>query len=162
MARRFITREDVLNEARDGLLEVDADDIITAAAEEIAARKGIRVERRAAATPLATPGPERAPVHAAAPMSAKLAPHVIVSAVGRNRGRVLAEITTRIADLEGSILDISQSIVKGYFSTLLIVDISNIGSDFKVFKDKLESLSKDGDYRLIVQHEETFRAMHRI
>lgn len=161
MARRFITREDVTREARDGVLEVGPDDIITAAAEEIATRRKISIRRSDAPRAPGAP-PSDAPVFAPPRSTAADGGQVIVAAVGRNRPYVLAEITTRLAELGGNIRDISQSIVQDYFQTLLIVDISEIAGDFKTFKERLEELSREGDYRLSVQHEDVFRAMHRI
>lgn len=164
MARPFVTAEDVKAKARDGVIEVAADARITPAAEDAAARYGVEIRRRegpgeapaapTAVSPLASPRQ--------APPPAEGGPHVIISAVGRNRSSVLAEITVRIAELNGNVLDITQSIVTGYFTTLLIVDISEITTDFKAFKERMESLSREGDYRLTVQHEDVFRAMHRI
>lgn len=154
MPRRFITREDVVSNAVDGVLEIGPRDIITSAAEDIAARKNVKIIR-AGATQLAPKNPPRDET----PGSGT---RVIVSAVGRNRPRVVAEISTKLADLNADILDISQSIVRDYFSLLLFADIERVNVDFKAFKSELENLSKTGDYQLIVQHEDVFKAMHRI
>jgi ACT domain-containing protein len=87
---------------------------------------------------------------------------VIVSAVGRNRTRILSEIATGIADCDGDIQDISQRIIGDYFSMIIIVDISRIKTDFATFKKNLEELGREGDYKLTVQHETVFQSMHRI
>jgi len=87
---------------------------------------------------------------------------VIVTAVGRNRPGVLAEITGAIAKMNGNIMDISQKMMGGYFNLIMVVDISRCNVDFAVFKDVLE---KEGDahgYKLNVQHEKVFHYMHRI
>lgn len=167
MARRFITREDVKRDARDGVLMVAADDVVTAAAEEAARRRNIeiRVAKAAPEDPkrMADLPPQLERPAIASPMFREASDnHAIIAAVGRNRTFILAEITTRLAELNASILDISQTIVRDYFSTLIIADISDLNTDFKAFKEALETLSKDGDYRLTVQHESVFRAMHRI
>ena len=47
-------------------------------------------------------------------------------------------------------------------TTILVVDITRLATDFAGFKKALESLSKEGDYKTVVQHERIFRAMHRI
>jgi ACT domain-containing protein len=176
MSRRVVTKEDV-DSAKGGKLEVGPEDTITAAALEAATRANVAIVRKSDAPPAP---PEKqavaatsAPATPAGPWdsfasgsSANTAtdgtPAAIVTAVGRNRPFVLAEITTKIGELNGDIFDISQRMVSGYFSTILVVDIGRVSTDFAGFKRALESLSKDGDYKLVVQHERVFRAMHRI
>ncbi len=175
MARRVITKQDV-DAARDGTLAIGPDDVVTAAALEAAARARVAIVRGEpeASAPAATPqlqAPNSEPrtpswdpfaPGAAAPTSSDGAPSAIVTAIGRNRPFVLSEITTRIGELNGDILDISQRIVSGYFSTILVVDVGRVTGDFATFKRALEALSREGDYRIVVQHERIFRAMHRI
>ncbi|MFH0946130.1 MAG: ACT domain-containing protein [Planctomycetota bacterium] len=87
---------------------------------------------------------------------------VVVTAVGRNRPRVLAELATGIADLEGDIQEISQRIVGGHFHAIITVDTARCNADFSGVKRALEGLSKEGDYQVHVQHEKVFSYMHRI
>lgn len=87
---------------------------------------------------------------------------VVVTAVGRNRPRVLAELAAGIADFGGDIQEISQRIVDGWFHTILTVDVTRAPGAFPEAKAALEGLSQDGDYTVHVQHEKVFRYMHRI
>jgi len=87
---------------------------------------------------------------------------VVVTAVGRNRPHVLAELATGIADVGGDIQEISQRIVDDWFHTILTVDISRTKGAFPEAKAALERLSRDDDYTVRVQHERVFRYMHRI
>jgi ACT domain-containing protein len=87
---------------------------------------------------------------------------VVVTAVGRNRPRVLAELAAGIAELEGDIQEISQRIVGTHFHTILTVDTSRSKGDFMAFKQSLEKLSRPDDYQVHVQHEKVFKYMHRI
>ena len=169
MTRRVVTKEDVLA-AKGGLLEVGPEDVVTAAALEASTREGVRIVRAGDAPEKPAPAP--APAASATPwdgfaagnaaVSADSAPAAFVTAVGKNRPYVLAEITTKIGELNGDIYDISQRIISGYFSTIFVVDISRVSTDFAGFKRTLEALSREGDYKIVVQHERVFRAMHRI
>lgn len=174
MSRRVVTKEDVLA-AKGGVLEVGPDDVVTAAALEASTRESVQIVRKDGAAPsLPEKAPQAppqrgdaAPWDSFAPGSAATSatdgqPAAIVTAVGKNRPFVLAEITTKIGELNGDILDISQRIISGYFSTIFVVDIGRVSTDFAGFKRALETLSKDGDYKIVVQHERVFRAMHRI
>ncbi len=87
---------------------------------------------------------------------------VVVTAVGRNRPHVLAELATGIAEVGGDIQEISQRIVDGWFHTILTVDMSRAPGAFPEAKAALEGLSQDDDYTVRVQHERVFRYMHRI
>lgn len=174
MSRRVVTKEDIAS-ARGGVLEVGPDDLVTAAALEAATRAAVQIVRKGESAPAAPARPEtKAPVPAAPRESAPWDSFgsgtaaqdgrttAIVTAVGRNRPFVLAEISTKIGELNGDIADISQRIVGGYFSTIFIVDIGRISTDFAGFKGAVEGLSKTDDYKIVVQHERVFRAMHRI
>jgi len=152
--RPVVTKEDVEAARSAGALEIDADAVITQAARELAERTGVTLRRATgpALAPLpASPGP--------APQEPRDA--CVVTAVGRNRPFILSELTTRIAELKGNIQDISQRIVGGYFSTILVVDLERVET-FGSFKAELEGLSRENDYKVIVQHERLFNAMHRL
>lgn len=86
---------------------------------------------------------------------------IVLSVVGLNRPGVLAELTATIAKMGGNIWDIGQRIIGNYFSTLMMVEIQS-HEHFAQFKEVLESLGKEGDYKVIVQNERVFQQMHRV
>ncbi|RMG17377.1 MAG: ACT domain-containing protein [Planctomycetota bacterium] len=155
MARPIVTRADVA--AAQGSLEVPADAVVTEAARELAERRGIALRRAGTEASPSAPSPAEGGL----PPAPEAPNRCLVTAVGRNRPGILAEISARIAELGGSVHDISQQIVGDYFSTLLMVDLADIES-FGDFKRQLEALGHEGDYKLLVQHERIFRAMHRL
>ena len=155
MARPIVTQEDVKAAQGAGSLHVSPDALITEAARELAKRVGVDIQLEA--------------LHASLPLGGASAPvppppsddRCLVTSVGRNRPLILAEITRRIGELGGNINDLSQRIVGGYFSTIIIVDLEAVES-FGAFKAEMEGLSREGDYKVVVQHERIFKAMHRI
>lgn len=158
MARRIITQEDVKAAAASGALQIGPDDVVTQAARDLAKRSGVSID---AAPGAAAPSPMPVGLPSGALPVAPSGEMAVVTAVGRNRLHILAEITGAIAELNGSVHDISQRIVGDYFSTVLTVDLTSVDS-FGTFKAALEGLSHEGDYRVLVQHERIFRAMHRL
>ncbi|RME75964.1 MAG: ACT domain-containing protein [Planctomycetota bacterium] len=86
---------------------------------------------------------------------------VVLSAVGKNRSGVLAELTAKIAQEGGNIMDIGQKIIGDYFCTLMMVEIPSHDM-FGKFKESLEGLGKEKGYRVFVQHEKVFQKMHRV
>lgn len=56
----------------------------------------------------------------------------IVTVVGKDTVGIIAKVCTYLAESKINILDISQTIVQGYFNMMMVVDISEIEKDFKV------------------------------
>ena len=63
---------------------------------------------------------------------------------------------------EINILDISQTIVSGYFNMMMIVDLSNSNTGFDEVVTALENLGKEIGVVIKCQREEIFDMMHRI
>ncbi len=87
---------------------------------------------------------------------------VIITVVGKDTVGIIAKVCTYLAANKINILDISQTIVSGYFNMMMIADIA--GSE-KVFEQISDDLAKEGEeigVRVLVQKEEIFTKMHRI
>lgn len=167
MARRFITVDDLVRlNARDVLL--DADTIVTPQALDHARANGITL-RTSAGGGYTEPAPDRGPDAERAARSlphlpepdTDLGPGIVVTAVGKNRPGVLAEITNAVAASKGSVMDISQKMIAGYFHLVLTVELPQ-GANFAQIKQGLECLGGQDDYVVRVMHERVFRFMHRI
>ena len=61
-----------------------------------------------------------------------------------------------------NVLDISQTIIDGYFNMMMIVDYANADKDFGAMVGNLEDLGDDIGVRIRCQREEIFTKMHRI
>ena len=55
----------------------------------------------------------------------------IVTVLGEDTVGIIAKVCTYLAENEINILDISQTIVQGYFNMRMIVDVANLKKDFK-------------------------------
>lgn len=87
---------------------------------------------------------------------------IIITVVGQDTVGIIAKVCTYLAKNKINILDISQTIVSGYFNMMMIADIA--GSE-KVFEQISDDLAKEGEeigVRVLVQKEEIFTKMHRI
>ena len=87
---------------------------------------------------------------------------VIVTAFGKNRKGILAGLTQCLADTKCDIIDLSQKILKEFFTIMLLVDISGSDLVFDTIKDRLIEAGEKFDLKVIVQHEEIFKTMHRV
>ena len=86
---------------------------------------------------------------------------VIVTAVGRNRSGVLAEITGVLSESGASSAEGSQRMIEGFFHMVLVVNLTP-DCNFADLKEKLDCLGGTDDYAVNVMHERAFRFMHRV
>lgn len=87
---------------------------------------------------------------------------VIVTVIGKDIVGILAKTCTYLARANVNILDISQTVVGGYFNMMMIVDGSKSKKPFDVFKRDLDSLGASMGLKISCQKSEIFEKMHRI
>lgn len=86
----------------------------------------------------------------------------IITVVGKDTVGIIAKVCTYLADSQINILDISQTIVSGYFNMMMIVDSDNAAKPFEVYAAQLEHLGDEIGVKIKCQREEIFTKMHRI
>ncbi len=86
----------------------------------------------------------------------------IITVVGKDTVGIIAKVCTYLADSEINILDISQTIVSGFFNMMMIVDMSATNKDFNTVADDLEKLGESIGVVIKCQKEEIFDSMHRL
>lgn len=86
----------------------------------------------------------------------------IITVVGKDKVGIIGKVCTLLSQQEINILDISQTIVQGYFNMMMIVDLTNSKKDFVQVGDDLDALGKEIGVSIKLQHEEIFDSMHRI
>ncbi|MCI9012887.1 MAG: ACT domain-containing protein [Lachnospiraceae bacterium] len=86
----------------------------------------------------------------------------IITVVGKDTVGIIARVCTYLADNQINILDISQTIVQGYFNMMMIVDTNLTQKDFGVIVKDLEQLGENIGVIIKCQKEEIFNQMHRI
>ena len=86
----------------------------------------------------------------------------IITVVGKDTVGIIAKVCTYLADSSINILDISQTIVSGYFNMMMIVDMAGTTKDFNAVADDLDELGKEIGVVIKCQREEIFDSMHRI
>lgn len=87
---------------------------------------------------------------------------IIVATFGRNRPGVAAALTTVLAENNCDIADITQKILQEFFSMIMIVDITASPIDFATLRQKFNEIESRLGVTIVAQHEDVFRAMHRI
>ncbi len=89
----------------------------------------------------------------------------VVTATGRNAPGILAELATEISRQEVDIVDLSQTIVAGFFTMILVVDTRPLvarGVTFADFRDRLVTVAKERGFEAMVVHERVLQSMQRL
>lgn len=168
MSRRFLTAEDV-RRATTREIVVDESTVVTPQAQDEAERMGVAIVSAAGA--YSEPTPDRGPDAGRAQTSLPHLPEpepdddvptgVVVTAVGRNRPGILAEVTVALQEAEADIQNVSQRVTGEYFHMILLVTVSPAHS-FDELKTRLQCLGGEDDFVVRVMHERVFRFMHRV
>lgn len=86
----------------------------------------------------------------------------ILTVLGQDTVGIIAKVCTYLAENRINILDISQTIIQGYFNMMMIVDVTSLDKDFKVVCDELDKLGEEIGVNIRCQREEIFEKMHRL
>ena len=86
----------------------------------------------------------------------------IITVVGKDRVGIIAGVCTYLAENQINILDITQTIVKGFFNMMMVVDVENIPKSFGEVARELEQIGEEIGVSVKIQREEIFLKMHRI
>lgn len=86
----------------------------------------------------------------------------IITVVGKDTVGIIAGVCTYLAENQINILDISQTIVDGYFNMMMIVDYVGATKSFGDVSDDMSALGEKIGVIIRCQKEEIFAKMHRI
>ena len=86
----------------------------------------------------------------------------VISVVGKDSIGIIAGISAECAECGVNILDISQTVLHGYFTMIMITDIDRITVPFTSFVDKMSKLGAESGLQIHAMHEDIFNSMHKI
>lgn len=86
----------------------------------------------------------------------------IITVVGKDTVGIIAKVCTYLAENKINILDISQTIVQGYFNMMMVVDTNDSIKQHGDMADDLDKLGEEIGVIIKCQKEEIFDKMHRI
>lgn len=86
----------------------------------------------------------------------------IITVVGKDTVGIIARVCAYLADNNVNILDITQTIVQGYFNMMMIVDMEKMEKPFEQAVNELDEIGKELGVQIKCQREEIFNKMHRI
>ena len=86
----------------------------------------------------------------------------IISVLGGDKPGIIAEISGCLYRYNVNILDITQTILSGYFNMVMMVDLSGMTCPFDGMTGELTRLGEKLGLEIRMQRNEIFDAMHRL
>ena len=86
----------------------------------------------------------------------------IITVLGNDKVGIIAKVCTYLSENGVNILDISQTIVKGYFNMLMIADTEKSNVTFEELAGGLKKIEEELGVQIKIQQEAIFDCMHRI
>ena len=86
----------------------------------------------------------------------------IVTVVGKDRVGIIANVCVQLASFNVNVLDISQTVMQGYFTMMMVTEVSECIVPLDELVTRMDQVGKDMGLSIRVQREDIFEAMHRI
>ncbi len=86
----------------------------------------------------------------------------IVTVIGKDQVGIIAAVCALLSQHKVNVLDISQTILREYFTMIMLVDASEADLPFADLAGELEQAGKEKGLVIHAQREDIFNAMHRI
>lgn len=86
----------------------------------------------------------------------------IVTVVGKDRVGIIAAVCTKLAEFNVNVLDISQTVMQGYFTMMMATEVSQCNVSVAELNKAMEAMGAEMGLSIRVQREDIFQSMHRI
>ena len=86
----------------------------------------------------------------------------IVTVAGKDQVGIIAAVCVKVAEYNVNVLDISQTVMQGYFTMMMVVDVSAATMPLAELVVLMEEMGKERNLSIRLQREDIFEAMHRI
>lgn len=86
----------------------------------------------------------------------------IITVVGKDKVGIIAEVCQYLSGISVNILNISQTIVEGYFNMMMIVDVTSCTKEIAVVVNEMAELGNTIGVDIHCQREDIFEKMHRL
>lgn len=88
--------------------------------------------------------------------------NAVIIVVGADKPGIVAGIASKLAENNANIIDISQTVVRGIFAMIMVVDISKCKVSLAELRKQLQEKGKELGVEVQAYHEEVFRYMERV
>ena len=86
----------------------------------------------------------------------------IVTVVGQDRVGIIAAVCAKLAEFNVNVLDISQTVMQGYFTMMMATEVSACNVPLAELVQRMDELGVGMGLSIRVQREDIFQSMHRL
>jgi ACT domain-containing protein len=86
----------------------------------------------------------------------------VVTVIGKDKKGIIAGVSTELANAGINIPDINQTILQEFFTMIMLVDMTDAGSNFRQLNKRLTAKGLELGVQIRVQREDIFNAMHQV
>ena len=86
----------------------------------------------------------------------------VLTVVGQDRVGIVAGVSQALAELKFNIVDMSQTIMEGNFTMMLVCELPATKMNFESVRNQLNELGQQLGVQIRIQREEIFDAMYKI
>ena len=86
----------------------------------------------------------------------------IVTVVGKDQVGIIAAVCVHLASFNVNVLDISQTVMQGFFTMMMAVDVTECNIPLAELAKEMEDKGKEMGLSIRLQREDIFKAMHRV
>ena len=88
---------------------------------------------------------------------------IVVTVMGADKTGIVAGISTKLNELSINIIDITQTIFENeIFAMMMLTEIKDNTKSIEEIQNEFNVLEESLKVKIFVQHEDIFKAMHRI
>lgn len=85
-----------------------------------------------------------------------------VTVIGEDQKGIIAKMSNSVYEKNVNIEDISQKVIEGYFVMSMLIDVKDSDSSLGGIEEDLEEIGEEMGLQVQLQHEDIFKAMHRV
>ena len=86
----------------------------------------------------------------------------ILTVIGKDKVGIIAGISNKLSKLKINILDVNQTILDGYFTMMLMLDLKECTEEFVNVQSILSKEASILGVEVKIQREEIFKSMHTL
>ena len=86
----------------------------------------------------------------------------IITVVGKDRVGIIAGVCNELAKYQVNVLDISQTVLQGFFTMMMVTEISQCTVPLVELIENMQVLGEGMGLSIRVQWEDIFEAMHHV
>ena len=86
----------------------------------------------------------------------------VVTVIGLDSVGILARVSSVCVEHNANVIDVTQSVMQKLFTMIMLIDISDLNSDFAALQSSFNALGEEIGMKIHIMHEDVFNSMHHI